>query len=147
MFPNYCIDREGIGGSFADLEEQNVKTAELVTRIFYGEKPDNIPVVHDSGARTVVRWKFSESRLPPGSIVLFRPPSAWQQHKLLILVGAVVIVFQLMLILGLLRERAEQRRTVTSLKESEERFRVMADYAPTLIWMSVADAGFADLNH
>jgi len=152
FFPNYCIDREGIGGSFADLEEQNVKTAELVARIFSGEKPENIPVVHDSGARTVAdsrqltRWKLSESRLPPGSIVLFRPPSAWQQHKLLILVSAAVIVFQLLLILGLLRERSGKRRTVIRLTESEERFRVMADSAPTLIWMTDVNGGFTYLN-
>ena len=31
--------------------------------------------------RALKRWKFKESDLPPGSDVLFRPPSLWQRTK------------------------------------------------------------------
>jgi len=40
---------------------------------------------------------------------------------------------------GLIRERTERQRAVEALRESEERFRIMADSAPVLIWMSGRD--------
>ena len=152
VMQNYCIGRGGIGGSLPDFDEQNAQTAALVARIFAGEKPDNIPIVHDSGARPVVdarqlkRWRISESQLPSGSVVLFRPSTVWQDHKDLILGTLAVIALQLFFILRLLYEGARKRRTLAALKESEERFRVMADSAPTLIWMAEADANITYVN-
>ena len=142
LFQHYCVDRAGIGGSIPDFDEQNVLTAALVARVLSGERPEDIPVMHDSRARPVVDWrqlnywKIPESRLPPGSVVLFRPRTIWQDHKGLILGGLAVVILQLFLILRLLRERTRKNIKVAELKESEERFRVMADSAPTIIWMA-----------
>lgn len=142
LFQHYCVDRGGIGGSISDYEEQNVQTAALVSRIFDGEPVETIAVIHDSGARPVVdwrhlnRWKISESRLPPGSVVLYRPSTFWQDHKALILASFGLFILQLALILGLLRERAAKNVKGVELSESEVRFRVLADSSPTLIWMS-----------
>ena len=152
MFPSYCVNRGGIGGSFPIFDEQNAKTAELVARIFAGEKPESIAVVHDSGARPAVdarqlaHWKISESRLPAGSVVLFRPSTVWQDHKGLVLGALAVIVLQLLLISGLLYEHARKRRTLAALTESEERFHVMADSAPTLIWLADSEGEVTYFN-
>ena len=151
VFPNYCLDRGGIGGWFPDLSEQNGKTADLVARIFSGEKPENIPVAHDSGARPVVdsrqlaRWKIPESDLPAGTTVLFRPPTFWQQYRQSI-IAAIGIALLSLLFLTLVRQRAKERKTVTRLKESEQRFRLMADSAPTLIWMKDSGGRITYLN-
>jgi PAS domain S-box-containing protein len=46
-----------------------------------------------------------------------------------------VIVVQTLLILALLWQRARKRKAEAVLRESEKRFRVMADSTPSLIWM------------
>ena len=59
--------------------------------------------------RELDRWRIPESRLPPGAEVRFRPPSLWEQHKILILIGGAIILFQSALITGFLLQRRQRR--------------------------------------
>lgn len=152
VFQNYCVGHGGIGGSFADYGEQTKKTGELAGQIFSGEKPESIPVAHDSGARVYVdwwelrRWHIPESALPSGSVVLHRKPTMWGQYKDSIIAGIIVIVFQALLILGLLWQRLKKRQLEASLRESEERFRLITGTAPALIWMCDENGKVTYLN-
>ena len=47
----------------------------------------------------------------------------------------MLIVAQALLIAGLLWQRARKRKAEAVLRESEERFRVMTDTTPSLVWM------------
>src|SRR5271157_559573 len=142
---NYCFDHGAIGGSYPDPDEQAVKGGQLAARVLSGEKPENIPVVHGSSVHVQVdwrqlrRWNIPESALPPGAIVLYRQPTVWKSYKKYILTGVAVIICQALLIAGLLWQRARRRKTDLALRESEKRFRVMADTTPSLVWV-------ADLN-
>jgi len=60
--------------------------------------------------RELQRWGIPESRLPAGAEVRFRPPSLWQQHKLLITATAVIVLLQAALITALLVQHARRRR-------------------------------------
>ena len=123
IFGNYCLDRGGVGGSIPDYNEQNILTAQQVARIFSGERTEDIPVVHDSGARPMVdsrqlaRWRLSESRLPAGSIVLFREPNVWGRYQKYIPAGIAVIIIQVLLIAGLLWQRTRKRSALESLQK------------------------------
>ena len=138
---NYCFDHGAIGGSYPDSNEQGVKGGEIAARVLTGEKPENIPVVHGSRVHVQVdwrqlrRWNIPESSLPPGTIVLYRQPTVWKSYKKYILTGVAVIICQALLIAGLLWQRVRRRKTDVALRESEKRFRVMADTTPALIWM------------
>jgi PAS domain S-box-containing protein len=142
---DYCLDRGGIGGSYGLYDQQVPHIGDMAARLLAGEKPENIPVVQTSGARAKVdwrqlqKWNITESALPPGSVVLYRQPTVWERYKAPILFGIFLIVFQALLISGLLSERAKKRKSEASLRESEKRFRVMADTAPSLIWMCDKD--------
>ena len=57
------------------------------------------------------RWGISESRLPAGSGILFREPTAWEKYRWQIVVTAIALLFQTALIVGLLYEH-RRRRTV-----------------------------------
>ena len=46
-----------------------------------------------------------------------------------------MIAAQALLIAGLLLQRKRKRKAEAILRESEERFRVMADTIPSLVWM------------
>src|SRR5271165_5375510 len=149
---NYCFDHGAIGGSYPDPDEQAVKGGKLAARVLSGEKPENIPVVHGSRVhvhvdwRQLRRWNISESALPPGAIVLHRQPTVWKSYKKYILTGVAVIICQALLIAGLLWQRARSRKTDLALRESEKRFRVMADSTPALIWMCDKEGNVTYIN-
>ena len=80
----------------------------VAIRILGGEKPGQIKVgpigfaapIYDW--RELRRWGISESRLPPGSEVLFRDPSLWEKYRWQIALICVLVLLQGGLIAGLL---------------------------------------------
>jgi len=47
---------------------------------------------------------------------------------------------------GVARDITEERRAAESLRESEQRFRIMADSCPTIIWVTDAHGGTWQAN-
>ena len=144
-FAQFCVGHGGIGGVGHDIPKQMLVTAELARRVLAGERADDIPIVNDTEQVTKVDWRqlrywnIRESDLPPGTIVLYREPTIWERDRKYILAALGVIVVQAILIFGLLWQRARKRKAEAVLRESEKRFRVLANNAPVLIWMSGAD--------
>jgi signal transduction histidine kinase len=93
------------------------ETALIAVRILGGEKAGDIkvpPIGWDTPKfdwRQMQRWGISESRLPAGSGILFREPTAWEKYRWQIVVTAIALLFQTALIVGLLYEH-RRRRTV-----------------------------------
>jgi PAS domain S-box-containing protein len=85
------------------------------------------------------RWGMKEKNLPPGSIVLNRQPTGWDSYKGYVIGGISLIIFEGLLIGGLVWQRARRRKAEAAVHESEERFRLVANSAPVLIWMSDPD--------
>ena len=130
-----------IGGYVTSYGDEGRVAGQLAVRILKGEKPQDIPIAKDANVymfdwRALQRWGFRESALPPGSVVLFLKPTAWQLYKRYI-VGAAFLGFaEMMLILALLWQRATRRKAEEAVRESEARFSLVANTAPMLIWMS-----------
>jgi PAS domain S-box-containing protein len=101
----------------------------------------SIPVIYSPPAvvhvdwRQLRRWGIPEPALPAGAILLYRQPTTWERYEKYVGVGLLLIVVQAMLIIGLLWQRARNRKADLRLRESEKRFRLMADTTPALIWM------------
>jgi PAS domain S-box-containing protein len=107
--------------------------------------------VHQAGPptfdwRELRRWGIPESRLPAGSTVLFRELSVWERDRWAIVAGATALFAQTVLITALLVNRVKRQKAEQSLRESEGRFRVLANSAPVMIRMSSADALSRDFN-
>ncbi len=123
IFANYCIDHGGVGGSYADYDEQTLRTGEMAARLLRDEKPESIPVAHGSPTRATVDWRqlaqwgIPESILPPGTIVLYRQPTVWERYRIYILAGVVLIILQTLLIGGLLLQRAQRKSAMEDLKK------------------------------
>jgi C4-dicarboxylate-specific signal transduction histidine kinase len=64
------------------------------------------------------RWGVSEKNLPPGSKILFRPPTAWEQYKMPISAITAAILVQALLIAWLLHERQYRRRAERTARET-----------------------------
>jgi PAS domain S-box-containing protein len=140
-----AIGRGIVGGSLQSSEIQARRLGELALRVLRGEHPANIPVIEiDTNVNTfdwrqLRRWGISDDRLPANSVIRFREPGLWEQYKAYIAATSFVLFLQTALIAGLLVHRAKRKRAEKGLRESEERFRVMADTAPVLIWASGTD--------
>ena len=123
---------EIVGGPMTSVSVTTRTTTDVVLRILEGEKPAAIttPVLQYGPAkydwRQLQRWGISESRLPSGSQVLFREPTAWQRYSWQIALTIAIILLQTGLIAALLREHRRRRLAeVQSRQRMAELARVM----------------------
>ncbi len=83
--------REIVGGPHIPVLEYGQQVAKVAVRILEGERPSDIklsPVGFGTPKfdwRELQRWGISESRLPPGSEIHFREPTAWERYQAQIL--------------------------------------------------------------
>lgn len=110
------MDTGAVGGALTDFRAAGRRAANLALRVLAGEK---VPVDRDESRsltpvtvdwRAMRHWGLKESRLPSGTVVLFREPTLWEEHRGLILGVSAVLVIQTALISALLWQRARRRR-------------------------------------
>jgi signal transduction histidine kinase len=100
-----------VGGRLYQGELEGTESARVAARILRGEPASRFPPVVIGTReplydwRELRRWGISESRLPPGSTVLFREPTAWELYRWHVVVAVGVIATQAALISGLLIQR------------------------------------------
>ena len=124
---------------------------EFYIRKYQNRKPDVIITVGPSALKfmqqinaymfdwqALKRWGLKDKELPPGSIVINQQPTFWSLYRCFL--GSVgLVLVQTLMIFGLLWQRSELRKSEKALRESEERFHLVADTAPVMIWMSGPD--------
>ena len=114
---------EIVGGPMYSVLESSEKTAAIAVRILSGERAGDIktpPVLFATPKydwRQLQRWKISESRLPPGSEILFREPTAWQRYSWQIALITAVILAQAGFISALLN--AHRRRRLAEIQSAQ----------------------------
>jgi signal transduction histidine kinase len=114
---------EIVGGPMFSPTEGAKPTAAVAVRMLGGEKADSIkvPVISFSTPkydwRQLQRWNISESRLPPGSEILFREQSVWERYRWQIALVAAVMLAQAGLISAMLQER--RRRQLAELQSRQ----------------------------
>jgi hypothetical protein len=99
-----------VGGPLISVDERSQKAASAAVRILRGEPPDDIKIppiglsTPKFDWREIQRWGISESRLPPGSEIYFRDPTAWDQYRVQILAIFAAFLVQCALICWLILE-------------------------------------------
>jgi signal transduction histidine kinase len=126
--------RELVGGPLLSVFESSQKTAAVGVRILGGEKAGDIKIPPIQFAtpkfdwRELQRWGISESRLPAGSEVHFRSPTAWEQYRLQILAICAAILAQAGLIAWLIyehwRRQAAEVKVRTTMSELSQMNRI-----------------------
>jgi PAS domain S-box-containing protein len=124
------VGRGIVGGRVVSFEAEGANAARVTARILAGERPERIappgtianPSLFDW--RELRRWGIEEGRLPPGSIVLNRPPGFWDLYRWRVIGAVVLCIAEAFLIVILLVERANRRR-------AEARFRQAVAAAPS----------------
>src|SRR5215813_7933786 len=91
--------------------------ARFALRILDGENAADIPITNREEIlrpvfdwRQLQRWGISENRLPVGSEIRFRSPTAWEQYRWEIMLISAVLVLQSLLIAGLFYEHRRRRQ-------------------------------------
>jgi PAS domain S-box-containing protein len=129
-----------VGGRLYQAEAEGVEAARMAIRILRGEPASGFPpmVIPPLSPRydwrELHRWKIDEKRLPPGSTVLFRTPTVWQQYRGWIIGALSVCAAQAVLISALIANLVRRRRAERSLGESEERVTLAAEAARLGVW-------------
>ena len=131
-FDQSYFNGEIVGGPMFSPAEGARPTAAVAVRMLGGEKAGGIkvPPIEFSAPkydwRQLQRWNISESRLPPGSEILFREPTAWERYSWQIALTLAVILVQAGLISVLLLEhRRRQLAEVQSRQRMAELAHVM----------------------
>jgi signal transduction histidine kinase len=122
------LNKGAIGGYIVQSNPIGQQAGRMALRILAGESASDIPVAKVASQLifewpALQRWKISESRLPPGSEILFREPTAWQRYSWQIAFITAVILLQAGLIAALLREH---RRRKFSEVQSRQRMAELA---------------------
>ena len=110
-----------VGGRLYQGELEGVESARVAARILRGERASNFPPLFIGTRpptydwRELRRWGIPESRLPPGSVVLFRQPTVWERYRWYVVGAVAVIATQAVLIFALLFQR--RRRSLAELRK------------------------------
>jgi PAS domain S-box-containing protein len=115
-----------VGGAVASVESFGKRAGELARLILSGADVKSLPFeIRTDSVPTfnwpaLNRWGIPESRLPPGSVVLFKPPSTWEHYRWQIAGALLIFSLQAVMIAGLLVQRARRRRAEAELSESRQ---------------------------
>ena len=116
------LNKGAIGGYIVQSGPIGQEAGRMTLRILAGESASDIPVAKVPSQLifewpALQRWRISESRLPPGSEVLFREPTAWERYSWQIALITAVILSQAGLILALLN--AHRRRRLAEVQSRQ----------------------------
>jgi PAS domain S-box-containing protein len=132
---------QGIVGGYSDTYESlGTATADMVLEILSGTNVTTLAPRTNPGsafrvdARAMDRWELKERNLPPGSIVLFKQPTVWNEHRNLVLGTLLIVGLQSLFVAALLVQRRKRGQAEISLKESEERMSFTAASVNVGLW-------------
>jgi signal transduction histidine kinase len=127
-----------VGGSLKSQEKQMEAVAELALRVLGGESADRIaptsPDLHVNQVdwRQLRRWGIPESRVPAGTLVMFKAPTAWERYKVYVLVALTLVIAETALVTVLLLQRARRRQAEQQVLASQAKLRTSYDRIRTL---------------
>jgi len=118
-----------VGGSLQAQVALIHAVGDSALRVLRGEPADGIPMttpdlnVAQVDARQLRRWGISDARVPAGTRILFREPSAWDRYRVYLLAVAAVLFAQTALISGLILQRSRRRKAEAQSRESQAELR------------------------
>lgn len=137
-----------VGGRLYQGELEGVESARVAARILRGEQASSFapmfigtrPPTYDW--RELMRWGISESRLPPGSVVMFRQPTVWERYRWQMAGTVALIATQAVLISALLIQRRRrnlaqqaQKKAQAEVQQKRDQMALAAEAANAAMWV------------
>ncbi|MBX9647979.1 MAG: PAS domain-containing protein [Xanthobacteraceae bacterium] len=129
-----------VGGYVETYESMGIAAGDMALEILSGKDPATLPPRINPGqafrvdATAMKRFGLKQGNLPPDSIVMFREPGVWDEHRNLVLATLFVVGLQSLFLAGLLFQWHRRRQAELSLRESEERMTFTAASANIGLW-------------
>ena len=120
IYSNY-IGHGVVGGRMTNSEITGRRAADLSVAVLNGQNASSIPFVRDDSVRDTVdfrqlrRWGISESRVPSGTLELYREPSVWEQYRTLIIAVTSIGILEAVLIVALIFNIQRRRNAEMAL--------------------------------
>lgn len=136
------IGRGTVGGYVVSFDRVGEVIADIAIQALQGNTSAQISVPPERTEgyafdwRELKQWGFSESDLPPDSVVEFKTPTAWEQYRWRIVGIIALVLVQSLLIIILLINRNHRKKAEASLRDmtgrllesqDEERRRIARD--------------------
>ncbi|WP_413284335.1 EAL domain-containing protein [Vibrio sp. MA40-2] len=124
-----------LGGVIIDHEQQGVEAGKIILRYLQSEEKQNIPVMDSSpslpvfDSRQLQRYKVNSSRLPDGSIVLFKKTSVFERYNSEI-IGLLLLTVVLLIVHGFVRYKTNKQT-----KASEKKLRIILDSIDAFVYL------------
>ncbi len=139
------------GGNVYEIRAVGARMGEIAARLLRGTRVEEIPIeqaryVPTFDWRQLQRWNIPESRLPQGSVILFRPQSFLEMHPNWAAGGLLVFMAQFALIGSLLVQMARRRRAEQETRNSEQRYRSVVDTQSDLVCRFLPDSTLTFVN-
>jgi PAS domain S-box-containing protein len=114
------MGRGAVGGYLMSTEILGMKAAEQSLARLQAQGGPSMPIQVQNAEyqfdwRALKRWGISESKLPPGSKVLFKELTVWEQYRSYIIGGTLLIALLSLLSGGLLFNRTRLRKAKNEL--------------------------------
>ncbi|MBR1190373.1 ABC transporter substrate binding protein [Bradyrhizobium sp. AUGA SZCCT0160] len=129
-----------VGGFVETFESIGTAAAEMAIEIMKGADPTTLaprtnPVQHYRvDYRAMERWNLKERDLPPGTVVLFKPPTIWDEHRGTVLAALSVLGLQTAFLGALLIQWRRRQQAEKLLKVSDDRMIFAAAAANIGLW-------------
>lgn len=129
-----------LGGYTETFETHGAAAGDLALKILDGADPASLsPRANPDKSyrvdyRALQRWGLDESDLPSDTVVLFKEPTIWDQHRGLVIATLSIIAMLIALVMALLVQRHRRRAAELLLKESEERMTFTAASMNVGLW-------------
>jgi len=145
------VGRGVIGGRIWRFETDARRAAAMARQIAGGTSPRAIPIARNTydtvlDWQQLQRWNIPESRVPAGSIVLFRPKSFLELYGGYVASGIAVFTAQLTLIIGLLAQRSRRRRAEEEARTHATRYQSVVDSQSDMICRFLPDTTLTFVN-
>jgi signal transduction histidine kinase len=103
-----------LGGDLMRFQEQGKVSARIISQLLEGKKAQDIPIETLPSSymfdwKVLQRWHIPESRLPSGSLVMFREPSLWERTKWIWVICTLVMLVLSGIAIYLLYSRKQLR--------------------------------------
>jgi C4-dicarboxylate-specific signal transduction histidine kinase len=117
------LGKGAVGGHIVRPEPVGQLAAQFALRILNGERASDLPVTKVASPLifewpALQRWGISENKLPPGSEIMFRNPTVWEQYRAYILAFIAAIMIQSALISWLFYEHWRRQRAESLARDT-----------------------------
>ena len=141
-----------MGGFVASTETLGRRAGELARLILTGTAAGSVPFEIRTDTlpvfdwRALKRWGVKEERLPPNSVVRFRPESLLDQYRWYIIAAFIVFCLQSAMIVDLRRQHRRRARTQSDLEESQQMMELASNAGGLGLWSRPLAGGDIWLN-